>query len=198
MAQLVRHDACHFCVGARRFNHPAVEKHRSAGQREGIDLFEIDHVEAVPERRLPQVIGNLVDQPLANLFDEPFRGPVVDERQLLTHFGRRLPTELHVLFRRVAVLVRFDPGLRARGKREDGNDRHSQRSGRVRCVSVGAMSGRAMPAIVQGALQPAGSPRARPDPNGCAGKQTPGCPHRETAFRRQRLRYERCYLSSGG
>ena len=64
VAQLVRHDARHFCVGARRFNHPAMEKHRSAGKREGIDLFEIDDVEAVPERRLLQVVRNLVDQPL--------------------------------------------------------------------------------------------------------------------------------------
>ena len=78
VAQLVRHDACHFCVGARRFNHPAMQEHRPAGQRESIDLFEIDHVEAVPERRLLQVIRNLGDQSLANLFDEPFRGPVVD------------------------------------------------------------------------------------------------------------------------
>ena len=128
VAQLVRHDACHFCVGARRFDHPAVEKHRPARQREGVDLFEIDDVEAVTELGLLQVIRNLVDQSLANVFDEPLRGPVAEDRQLLTHFGCGLPAELHVLLRRVAVLVRLDPSLRARGKREDGDDCHGQRS----------------------------------------------------------------------
>ena len=131
VTQFVRHDAGHFGVGTRRFNHPAVEKHRPAGEREGIDLFEIDHVEAVAERWLLQVLRNLIDQPPANFFDKFFRRPVVDDRQLLPHFGRRLPSELHVLLRRVAVLVRLDPRLRARarGTREHGNDRDSQRRG---------------------------------------------------------------------
>ena len=128
VAQLVRHDACHFGVGARRFDHPAVEKHRAAGEREGIDLFEIDDVEAVAERRLLQGIRNLIDQPAADLLHEVFRRLIVDERQLLAHFGRRLASKLHVLLRRVAVLVQFDPRLRASGKGERNNDRHSQRS----------------------------------------------------------------------
>ena len=129
MAQFVRHHARHLGVGARRFNHPAVEKHRAAGEREGIDLLEIDDIEAVPERRLLQVVRDLVDQPSADLLDERFRRLVPDHRQLLTHFGCRLSSKLHVLLRRVAVLVRFDARLRARGKRDGGNDRHNERRG---------------------------------------------------------------------
>ena len=56
VAQLVRHDAGHFIVGARRLQHAAVEEHRAARQREGVDLSQVDDVERVSERRLLEVV----------------------------------------------------------------------------------------------------------------------------------------------
>ena len=128
VTQLVSHDTCHFGVRVRGFDHPAVEEHRAAGQREGVDLSEIDDIEGVAERRLPQVARNGVDQPVADSLHELVSGLVADEWQLLPHFRRCLLTELHVLFGRVAVLIGFDPSLRARGQREDRNEHPSQGS----------------------------------------------------------------------
>jgi hypothetical protein len=104
-----------------------MEEHRPAGKRERVDLFQIDDVERIAELRLFQIVGNLGHEPLANVLDERVGGLIVEERQLLAHLGSRLATELHILFGRVAVLVRFDPRLCAHGEREGRDNRSNER-----------------------------------------------------------------------
>ena len=55
VAHLVRHDAGDFALVMRRFDHPAVEEHRSARQGERVDLFLVDHAERVVELGMLQL-----------------------------------------------------------------------------------------------------------------------------------------------
>jgi hypothetical protein len=50
--QLVRHHAGHLAFRFRFLDHAAVEKHRSARERERVDLFLVDDVEGVAELRM--------------------------------------------------------------------------------------------------------------------------------------------------
>ena len=63
MAQLVRHHASDFVVGARRLQHAAVQEHRSAGERKCVDLPQVDDVERVAESRLLESRRNGGDEP---------------------------------------------------------------------------------------------------------------------------------------
>ena len=132
MTELVRHHAGDFAVGARGFDHSAVQEHRSARKRERVDLAQIDHVERVAECWLPQVIRDLGNEPVADVFDERIGALIVEYRQLTTHFRRRLPAELDILLGGIAVLVRFYPRLRAQRQRERGCDCRNRRGFR-RC-----------------------------------------------------------------
>ena len=58
VTELVRHHARDFAVGVRRLDHPAVDEHRSAGQRERVDLPHVHDFEGVLEFGMPQVRGN--------------------------------------------------------------------------------------------------------------------------------------------
>ena len=85
-----------------------MQEHRAAGQRERVDLPQVDDVERVAERRLPESRGNRGDQARADPLDESVGRAIVQHRQLLAHFSRRLTPELDVLRRREAVLARLD------------------------------------------------------------------------------------------
>ena len=95
--ELVRHDAGDLAFGGRRLNHPAVQEHRPARQRERIDLAKIDDVERVPELGLAELRRDLIDQAVADPLDEILGAPVVEERHLLPDLCRRLLPELDVL-----------------------------------------------------------------------------------------------------
>ena len=69
VAQLVRHHAGHFTFGSRSLQHAAVQEHRTTGKRERIDVAQVDDVERVAERRLAELRGNLLDQPLSDVLD---------------------------------------------------------------------------------------------------------------------------------
>ena len=55
VADLVRHHAGDFALGVRRLDHPAVDEHRSARQRERVDLAHVDRLERVLEFRMFQI-----------------------------------------------------------------------------------------------------------------------------------------------
>ena len=59
--ELVRHDAGDLAFRLRRLNHAAVQEHRPARQREGVDVAEIDDVERVTELGLAKLARDLVD-----------------------------------------------------------------------------------------------------------------------------------------
>ena len=124
VAQLVRHHAGDLTVGLRGLEHPAVQEHRAARQRERVDLPQIHDFEGVAELRMLE-FGGIADTrrlPMSSTncsVASSFR-----QRQLLTHFGGGLQAELDVLLRRVTVLVRLDTCLRGGRKR---HRRHKRR-----------------------------------------------------------------------
>jgi hypothetical protein len=97
VAQLVRHDAGDFIIRAGRLEHAAVQKHRAAGQREGVDLPKVDDIKGVSKRRLLQSPRNVSDESTPDPFDERVGRPIVQHWQLLADFGRRLAPKLHIL-----------------------------------------------------------------------------------------------------
>ena len=106
-----------------------MEEHRTARQRERVDLSQIHDVERVPKTRLAEIVRNLGDESLTDPFDEVARQAVVDHRQLSPDVGRRLPAKLHILFGREAIAVRLDARLRgnrhAHRERSDGRNQRS-------------------------------------------------------------------------
>ncbi len=67
--ELVRHYAGNFALGRRRFDHPAVDEHRPAGQRERVDVLEIHRGERVLERRVVQLARRGLNQPIAKALE---------------------------------------------------------------------------------------------------------------------------------
>ena len=98
----------------RRLEHAAVDEHRSARQREGVDLLQVHRRERVLEHRLVQLRRRRRDEPLPEPIEIAGERRVVDDRVLLAHFRRRLAPELDVLLGRVLVLRRRDLRLRPR------------------------------------------------------------------------------------
>ena len=94
---LVPHHARDLGFRPGRFDHAAVQEHRSAGQRERVDLAKIDDVEAVAEFRLPVLGRDGADETLADPLREVLDAVIVQHRHLLPDLGRRLLTELDVL-----------------------------------------------------------------------------------------------------
>ena len=97
VAQLVSHDACHFGVGLGRLDHSAMQEHRAAWQRKRVDLFQVDDVERIAERRLLELARYFVDQTLADLLDEVIGRAVVEQRHLFANFLSRLTAKLDIL-----------------------------------------------------------------------------------------------------
>ena len=64
VGHLVRHDADHLTLGFRGLDHPAVHVHRTARQREGIDLLQVDDLEAVLKLRMAQLGRDGVHEPV--------------------------------------------------------------------------------------------------------------------------------------
>ena len=116
MAQFVRHHARDLAVGSGGFEHPSMQVHRTARERERVDLFQVHDVKRVPKGRLPEFMRNLGEESLTDSIDEVIGRAVVQHRQLAPDFSRRLPAEPHILFGREAVAVRLN--ARLRGRRE--------------------------------------------------------------------------------
>ena len=53
MTEFVRHDAGDFAFRLRGFDHPAVDEHRPARQREGIYVRHVEQLESEVEPALP-------------------------------------------------------------------------------------------------------------------------------------------------
>jgi hypothetical protein len=68
VADFVGHDAGYFAFRLGRLDHAAIDEHRSAGQRKGVDIANIDGFEAVFELGLLQLRWDGVDQPAAQFF----------------------------------------------------------------------------------------------------------------------------------
>ena len=56
VTELVRHHARDFTLRCRRLDHAAVDEHRSARERKGIDFAHIDCLEGVLEFRVAQIL----------------------------------------------------------------------------------------------------------------------------------------------
>ena len=63
VAELVGHHAGDLAFGLRRLDHAAIEVHRSARQRERVDLAHVDDLEGVAELGMPQFLRDGLDQP---------------------------------------------------------------------------------------------------------------------------------------
>ena len=70
VAQLVRHHPRDFAVGVRRLDHAAVDEHRTAWQREGVDLFDVHDFERVLKLGMPQIGRDDRHQPVSDVLDE--------------------------------------------------------------------------------------------------------------------------------
>ena len=104
--ELVRHDADHFALGRRRIEHAAVDEHRSARQREGVDLLQVHRRERILVDRLLELGRRHSHQAIAERRQIARDPLVLDDRVLLADFGGGLAADLDVLLRRVAVLRR--------------------------------------------------------------------------------------------
>ena len=100
---LMRHDASDFAFGLGGFDHPAVQEHRSARQGERVDFLLVHHVEGVPELRMPEFGRDGGGQRPADRLDVALNLLIVEKRQFLADFRRRLATELHIVGHRVAI-----------------------------------------------------------------------------------------------
>jgi hypothetical protein len=133
--QLVRHHADHFAFRRRRLEHAAVDEHRSAGQRESVDLFQIQRRERILVTLVIQLRRRRCNQAVAHRRQVLRDALVANHRILLANLGGRFHSELHVLFWRELVLRQFDDGLR-RGdgdrQAEGDKDRCSARDGHNR------------------------------------------------------------------
>jgi hypothetical protein len=124
VTELVGHHAGSFTFVARRLDHPAIDVHRSAGQRERVDLAHVDHVERIAELGMLELRRDGVDQPPADRCDGRRHLPITQDRKLLRNLHRGLTPDLHVLRHAVAVGRRRDHGLRA-----DHTEREQNRDG---------------------------------------------------------------------
>ena len=97
VTELVRHHAGDFTLGGRRFDHAAVDEHRSARERKGVDFAHVDRLERVLEFRMAEIRGNDVDETPADVLHVRRHRVVVHDRQLIARLARRLATELDVL-----------------------------------------------------------------------------------------------------
>ncbi len=113
VAQLVGHHAGDLAFGVRRLDHAAIDVHRSARQRERVDLAHVDDLEGVAELGMPELLRDGLDQPPPDRRHERRHLFVAQNRQLLFDFHGGLSPELHVLRRRVLVVRRRDDGLPA-------------------------------------------------------------------------------------
>ena len=111
VADLVGHDARGFAFGLGRLDHAAVDEHRSAGQREGVDVAHVDDLEGVAELVVPKLGRNRGDQAAAEILDIGRHLSFAHQRQLLPSFARGFPPQLDVLLDLVLVFRRRDPRL---------------------------------------------------------------------------------------
>ena len=80
MAELVGHDSGHLAFGVCRLDHPSVDVHRPARQRECVDFSDVDDGERVVKLRLAQLWRNRLHQPPANPLDVGGHLVVADDR----------------------------------------------------------------------------------------------------------------------
>ena len=103
------------------FDHAAVHIHRSAGEREGVNVTRVHDLEIVLELRMLKLRGNSIHQSLSDARDIIGRVGVVQNRHLLLYFCGRLPADLDVICRFVFVAVIFDLRLRKNRNRHRKN-----------------------------------------------------------------------------
>jgi hypothetical protein len=130
----VRHHSGDFTLALRGFHHAAIEEHRAARQREGVDVFLVHDVKRVLELRVLELGRHCLSKSPADPFDVVVNAPVVEHRQLFLGLCRGLSSELHVFSDGVFVLRRDDPGLRDGERREREAQREHRRDS---CASSG-------------------------------------------------------------
>jgi hypothetical protein len=92
MTEFVRHHPGDLAVGPGGFELPDAGT-SAARQRERVDLFQVHDVERVPEGRLPKLVGDFLDESIADSVDEVARWTVIHHRQLLrTSAAARRPS----------------------------------------------------------------------------------------------------------
>ena len=143
VTELVRHHAGDLAVGVRRFDHPAVDEHRPAGQREGVDLLHVHHLERVLELRMPQFAGESSStsrRPMSSTNDVTLSSRI--SGSVLRASAAACAAHLDVLGRRVAVVGRHDARLRAgqlRRRRSTTADEQTARRERNEAVGSSAV-----------------------------------------------------------
>jgi hypothetical protein len=125
VTELVRHDAGHLAFGGGRVEHAAVDEHRPAGEREGVDVLEVDGGERILERVVLEVGGRGRHQSPAQAVEVGIDLAVVDDGVLAPHLGGGFLTDLDVLLRRILVLGRGDASLRTHHGRAQEKRCHS-------------------------------------------------------------------------
>ncbi len=129
VAQLVRHHADDFPFAVRLFDHAAIDVHRAAGERERVDLADVDAGKRVMELGMTELGRNVLDDPLPEPVEVAVDLVVVHDRQLLLDLPRRLLSEPHVVGRAELVPWRDDPRLRRRADHQRGQrGRHDRRA----------------------------------------------------------------------
>jgi hypothetical protein len=114
----MRHHAGDLALALGRFDHAAVEEHRPAWQREGVDVFLVHHVEGVLELRMLELGRHCLGESLSDPLDVVIDAVVVEHRQLFLRLRGGLASELHVFGDGVFILRRHDLGLRDTERRE--------------------------------------------------------------------------------
>ena len=126
VADFVGEHASYFTLIFRSLQHSAIDVHRAARQREGIQIAHVDDVEGVSEFRMPELIRNVLHEALADPLDIVVDAVVTQHWKLLRNFARSLAAGLHVFFDLVFVFGRHDLRL-SEDERCRGKDRYDRR-----------------------------------------------------------------------
>ena len=94
VADFVREHAGNFALVLCCLQHPAVDVHRTAGQRERIQVADIDDVERVAELRMPKLARYRLSQALPYALHIAVDAIVAKHWKLLRHLLCRLAAEL--------------------------------------------------------------------------------------------------------
>lgn len=80
-------------------DHAAAHKYRSARQREGVEVIQVDDIEQVPERRLSQLGGNSVDETACDVLDVRVYLTIPEDRKLPANDACGVPSQSDVFLR---------------------------------------------------------------------------------------------------
>ncbi len=111
VANLVREHAGDLAFVPGRLEHSAIDIHRTARQRERIEVAHVDDIERVTELRVPKFVRDVLHEPLTDALDVVVHAVVTKHRKLFGNFACRFASCLYVVLDFVLIFGSDDLGL---------------------------------------------------------------------------------------